>query len=279
MDFEEALMNAVSEVFPKICIVGCLFHFVKQIQLKFGKYGLLTEEYLEDSNILLKELSKAPFTIYKNNNFITEIFGNKIKFAKDNNHINLLLKFKNYFINYWNRYFKNSILNYKNLKKEQSFNSYIQKYNKRIRGVLGKFIYLIIYNIAIFLNRKDMPIIQWPLFLSFIIEEESYYTNILLCSDNTFINKIDIINIKDNYIEEEKNENDEDINLNNIKIKNWLVYNNYCCRHTVFYLYIINYFINLNKFKISNNIKLLYELAVNLDQLKENEYNLGFWEI
>ena len=29
--------------------------------------------------------------------------------------MNLLLKFKNYFINNWNRYFKNNILNYKNL--------------------------------------------------------------------------------------------------------------------------------------------------------------------
>jgi len=53
---------------------------------------------------------------------------------------------------------------------------------------------------------------------------------------------------------------------------------------TVFYLtnyIIINYFINLYKLKISNNIRLLYELAENLDQLNENEYeyNLGFWEI
>jgi len=92
-------MNAINKVFPKIRIVGCLFHFDKQILLKLGKYGLLTEIYLEDSNILLKELSKAPFTIYKNNNFITEILDNNIKFVKDDNHINLLLKFKNYFIN------------------------------------------------------------------------------------------------------------------------------------------------------------------------------------
>ena len=72
-------MKAVNKEFPKILIVGCLFHFVKQILLKLGKYGLLTEEYLEDSNILLKELSKAPFTIYKNNNFITEILDNSIR--------------------------------------------------------------------------------------------------------------------------------------------------------------------------------------------------------
>ena len=30
------------------------------------------------------------------------------------------------------------------------------------------------------------------------------------------------------------NENNEDINLNNIKIKNWLVYNNNSCRYDSF---------------------------------------------
>jgi len=83
LDFEEASMNAVNKVFHKIHIVGCLFHFVKKIILKLGKYRLLKEEYLEDSNILLKELSKAPFTIYKNNNFITEILDNSIRERKD----------------------------------------------------------------------------------------------------------------------------------------------------------------------------------------------------
>ena len=45
-------MNAVNKAFPKIRIVGCFFHYVKQIRIKLGKYGLLTEEYLEDFNIL-----------------------------------------------------------------------------------------------------------------------------------------------------------------------------------------------------------------------------------
>ena len=76
------------------------------------------------------------------------------------------MKIKDYFINNWNRYFKNNILNYKNLNKEQRCNSYIENYNRRIRGIIGKFI---------FLNRKGMSIMPWPLFLSFIIEEESFY--------------------------------------------------------------------------------------------------------
>ena len=205
LDFKEALMNAVNKVFPKIRIVGCLFHYVKQIRLKLGKYGLLTQEYLENSNILLKELSTAPFTLYKNKDFITDTFEKIIKLSTDENHTNLLMKFKNYFKNTWNKYFKNNIPNYKNLNREQRCNSYIENYNKRIRHILGKFIYLIIYNIGIFLNRKGISIIPWPLFLSFIFEEEAYYKNLLLYNDNKFINKPDITNINDNYIGEEMN--------------------------------------------------------------------------
>ena len=82
MDFEDALMNSVHKVFPNIRIVGCLCHYVKQIWLNLGKYRLLNDEYKEDSAILLKELSKTPFTIYNNNNYINEIFENNIKIAK-----------------------------------------------------------------------------------------------------------------------------------------------------------------------------------------------------
>ena len=45
--------------------MGCLFHFLKQIRLKLGKYGLLNKEYLKDSDKLLKDLSKQPYIIFK----------------------------------------------------------------------------------------------------------------------------------------------------------------------------------------------------------------------
>ena len=40
LDFEEGLIQVVNKVFPELRIVGCLFHYIKQIRLNLGKCGL-----------------------------------------------------------------------------------------------------------------------------------------------------------------------------------------------------------------------------------------------
>ena len=64
----------MQSTFPKIRIVGCLFHFTKQIRFQLLKKGLFNSEYKENTEELLKDLSPRPFVYGKNNTFINDIF-------------------------------------------------------------------------------------------------------------------------------------------------------------------------------------------------------------
>ena len=147
-DFEKSLLNSINKVFVNVRLMGCLFHFVKNIRLNMGKYGLLINEYLEFSENLLKEISKGPFVYYKNNYYFKDLFDEANKNIIDENHKNILTKFIKYFYKNWNIYFENDILNYYSLLKIQRINSYIENYNRRIRSILSKYI---IYNYLFFI--------------------------------------------------------------------------------------------------------------------------------
>ena len=275
-DFEVSLIEEVQNVFPKSRIVGCMFHYIKQLRLLLSKYGLFISEYENTTNELFKALSKSPFVFHNNKNYIENTFIDYLKNSIDENHKNLILKFKKYYFKQWMQYFENNILNYKYLTKIQRTNSYIENYNKRIRDILGKFLYNL-FNIGPYLNRKGVSIIPWPLYLSFIISEEDLYKNILIKNDND-IKKITIEANTDINL----NENEDSLLIDKSKIKRWLYWKDLSCRYDTFLflqLYLLNYLIHKYNLSININVKKLYDLVESIDNIPEVEYKKGFWTI
>lgn len=139
------------------------------------------------------------------------------------------------------------------------------------------------------INALYISVIPWPVFLSFIINEENYYKNILLNYDSTF--KIKNINI--NKIENaNKNENKDSPNkihlidnCNNKKYyleKKFLKYDFYSCRYDSYFFlqaYAINNYINKHKINKTGNLKIFYNIGEFLLNLKNEELDIGFWEI
>ena len=74
------------------------------------------------------------------------------------------MNFKNYFNKYWKPYFINGELDYAYLTKNQRSNSYIENYNKRIK-----------LQLANYFDGRSISIVEWPIFLKFIKDEEEYY--------------------------------------------------------------------------------------------------------
>ena len=177
LDFEYGLIRAITIVFKNIRVVGCMFHYIKNIRLQAVKHGLYSIEKSENIESMIKELGAAPFLFYNNSHIIEDIF-DKYEHIFSNNNIILFNKYKNYFISTWLSYFNDGILNYIFINKVQRCNSYIENYNHRIREILIPFT-----------NKIGISVIPWPVFLTFIKEEESFYKNLLTKLDNSNIQK------------------------------------------------------------------------------------------
>ena len=153
-------------------------------------------------------------------------------------------------------------LNYIFLNKNQRSNSYLENYNRRIKEILG-----------LFLTKIGRTIIPWPLFISFIRNEEEYYNKLikdLLDSEQKY-NKYK--NIVTNYVP--INEND------NVKKSFWLSYQDNSCRYDsfllIFFTTIYNIFKDNNHYIPSNNINdLLHLTDIIIDILRQQKIHL-FW--
>lgn len=131
-DFEEALMNAINESFPKIRKVGCLFHYIKQLRLNMNKKGLINENF--NHKEFLTDLSSIPFKINNDKYLLSNIFSVYINRYKKDKHISDLLEsFKTYYNNTWKKFLINGALNYYNISKLERTNCYLENYNKRIK--------------------------------------------------------------------------------------------------------------------------------------------------
>ena len=222
----------------------------------------------------MKDLTSIPFRIEKEKNLTTSIFNkyNKL-YEKDSDIINNLNAFQEYFISFWNPFFLNESFNYKNLDKNFRSNSYIENYNKRIKDLLGKYKfnnYIIIKYIAPYLGYNGFSVIPWPLFLSFIINEEYNYTISLINDDKKPPKKV-INNINKS---------------NNIIINNdvyFLKYNLYSCRYDSFFLiqsFVINLYIDKNNIKLENeSSKTIKKIGDILFNLNKDNLDKGLWEI
>ena len=76
--------------------------------------------------------------------------------------------FFDYYENNWYYYLKNSMLDYSKISKLQRCNSYIENYNKIIKGIIG--------------NTSKL---NWPKFISFLKEQESTYTHKIIDMEKT----------------------------------------------------------------------------------------------
>ena len=164
-DFEKALMNACEYVFGvDIKPVGCLFHFGQSLIRKMRKNGMFRDIYRDISDELYKSLILIPWLYHKNNNIVSETFSRFIEAQSDKEFKNLLNNYYNYFINEWELFFKNGRLNYYNITKIQRSNSYIENYNRHIKLSLRPFV-----------NKKGITTLSRPIFIGFLINEESLY--------------------------------------------------------------------------------------------------------
>ena len=71
-DFEAAMNNALSSVFPHIKRESCYFHYKQSIYRNLGKYGFKKKEYAESKELILSELGLLPLKYNGNINIINE---------------------------------------------------------------------------------------------------------------------------------------------------------------------------------------------------------------
>ena len=111
-------------------------------------------------------------------------------------------------------------MNYIYLNIKQRSNSYLENYNKSIKQFLSPF-----------LSQKRRTIIPWPLFITFIKNEENYYSKLI----KDLLTKYFSHN-KSNNIEKHILETNIQNNLNFVEInkKLWLHCNNLSCRYDAF---------------------------------------------
>ena len=167
-DFEKALISSVKNVFNNIRHVGCLFHYIKILRLNLSKIGLFRNNIKDLTTKFLSKLGIIPFKFNDNPNIIDGIFSEYNTLYIKETDKNLFLKFKYYFLENWVEYIYNGPLIYIFLNKNQRSNSYLENYNRRIKEILGPF-----------LSKRGRAIIPWPLFISFIRNEEEYYNKLI----------------------------------------------------------------------------------------------------
>ena len=140
LDYEIAMQNEIRNIFPEIKIVGCLFLFKQSLLRHLRNLGLYNKEYKIKSNEVIKSCGSLPFTIHKNPKVMNILLEQLKKELGSKG-------FSFYFEEEWAQFIiYNGILDYHNVSKDFRSNSYIENYNKSIKQILGKHIFLIIIN-------------------------------------------------------------------------------------------------------------------------------------
>ena len=195
---------------------------------------------------MLGDLSSIPFIYHNNNKIIENIYKKYYNLYSDDNYKILLKKYENYCFKTWKKFFVNGTLDYIYINKKQISNSYLENCNRRIREKLGPF-----------LTKRGKSIIPWPLFLTFIIDEENYFKVYV----NTKYSEEPKKEYKNNFI---PTEYVNIIDANNNKISHWLKWDNNSCRYDsfffIFFTNIYKFFIDTKVLNRSNNISDIIKL-------------------
>lgn len=92
LDFEMAIINAISEIFPSTTILGCFFHFAQALKKKAKELNLLKRRYTKRHVDLCKTLSLIPQEM-KDDGWLY--------IMEDSPSDSETLKFNNYFVEQW----------------------------------------------------------------------------------------------------------------------------------------------------------------------------------
>ena len=104
------------------------------------EFGLYKNKYKNTSDIIIKKLGILPL-LYNGN---MSYFYNYLEILK-NDYPNYSNYINNYYIKYYNEYFKNNEYNYNILPEDCKSNSFLENYNKYIKDKLGKKISKLVY--------------------------------------------------------------------------------------------------------------------------------------
>ena len=124
LDFEKALHNAFLMEFPKVRIVGCLFHFKYRLWKKAQEFQLATPSYFQETKKKINFLEKICWNIEKWEEIFTQT---KKTFPYPYNQ-----KFFDYFEKEWIPFVKKSILNYSDIDQRYRANSILESYYSRM---------------------------------------------------------------------------------------------------------------------------------------------------
>ena len=177
--------------------------------------------------------------------------------------------FFDYYENNWYYYLKNSMLDYSKISKLQRCNSYIENYNKIIKGIIG--------------NTSKL---NWPKFISFLKEQESTYTHkIIDMEKTTCLAGAKIYEIL-RHISYDQPYNNLDAQSNNnpfnqVKIKrNFFIWKlNSCRMDSSFFIFffIIYGYCSQKEFKKNTYGALIYNMCKIINKYKESDFLKGIW--
>ena len=158
LDFEIALQNTMSNLFPNQRCIGCYYHYCRNLREKGREYKLLNKDYKDNTQTMLNQLYKLPFNYINYKKLYQESKKIYIEIS------DTFVKYYKYFEKQWIPFFENNKLNYSYLNRDERSNSYIENYNRVIKLKLSKYLY-----------GKNHCKISWPLFMHFIKNEEEEY--------------------------------------------------------------------------------------------------------
>ena len=133
-DFEISLFTAFKNEFSYIKDLkhlGCFFHYLKNIRKYLMKHGFTTNENQENYNYIINKCYEIPFI----NNIEKKIDKEIEKICKINNIYN---NFLNYFKNFWSPYFKDKILNLREIDIKFRTTNSLENFNRIIKNEFYK---------------------------------------------------------------------------------------------------------------------------------------------
>lgn len=264
-DFEKPLINAFHIVFnnkeegKEIYHIGCYFHFLKNCRKKLQKEGYTSLKKFADYNILMNYVAQLPF-VY---NIDKSIKKNINSFFKDKKKYSF---FKSYLLDQWVEFFVNNSLKLNNITIKFRTNNAIENYNRRFKELKGM---EPIMPAGIFINNI-IDDIQNHIDHIRKIEDKEEFKNVsktqlyknLNDTDNKTESFGDISEEIFNYLENIDLKFEENVNLEDIEIKELKIYDNKLKEKDNFRNKHLNWFLNKNFSCAYDSITTIYIIAL-----------------
>ena len=151
LDFEDAMMNGFTRIFPKARLIGCLFHFKQALFREAQKQGLAADTLKEQAMQIVEQLGHL---CWEENKLVDKELA-EIEKRHSNTEYEGLIR---YYKSNWLGRLKSGLISYKDVDDDKRANSVLEGYNAHIKDCLPR-----------------SP--TWPKFLDFIVSEEADYVS------------------------------------------------------------------------------------------------------